>query len=100
MDTSILGSDFQIKMTWLNAYAGLGMGGSGCGRECMDTASTIARTGLMCFVGGIIAATLSIISSWAYRRPEGKTWITVIMTAINIPMIAVSSVGVMFLKGF
>lgn len=95
----LTGLGFFIGVVALIA-AGAGMGGSGCGRECIDQATTIAMVGVAVLTGAIAAAVLSIITSWTCQKPKSGIWVRSLITMIDVFALSVSSAGAAFLWGF
>lgn len=76
---------------------GVGVSGSGCGSQCMESVETVALFG-QCFLAlAFIAAILSIGATWKYQANQMKTWVSVVITVINLFILLLAGSSIAFL---
>ena len=80
--------------------AGTGIGGSGCGTDCIAQATVIARTGLGIFSAAFVAATFALVTCWSHPRPNQRIASRVLRTIVCIVIGLISFVGLAFMYGF
>ncbi len=80
--------------------AGMGVSGSGCGRECMNRSSSLAVVAMSFFGPSFAASLTSIGVVWTCQFPPLESWRCVGITALNLLILLIGGGSFVFLWGF
>ena len=68
---------------------GMGVSGSGCGRQCMNNVMLFTRIGMLLLGLGMAAALTALVLLWSLQRHSLRLWLRLLLSLLALLMLLV-----------
>jgi hypothetical protein len=68
---------------------GMGVSGSGCGRQCIDNVMLFSRIGMLLLGLGMAAALTALVLLWSLQRHSLRLWLRLLLSLLALLMLLV-----------